>query len=92
MEPRITLTTPSTIFLPSTSPGLSIVKINFVPDTNLTKDGTITKSYKDRCAIISDYVKLASFDDIHLLADITLSANVITWGKHLKLQFEHQIY
>ena len=48
-----------------------------VQDANLSKHNTLTKSCKHRRTVITNHLQLASLYNIHLLANITLSADVV---------------
>ena len=64
----------------------------YVEDADLAKDGAIAKGDEHCLTVVSDHVKLASLDDVHLLADIAFPTDIVPGREHLQLQFQDQVY
>ena len=58
------------------------IRCEYLPD--FTKHCSLTKSHIYLSTIISYNIKFSSLDDVHLLANITFPAHIVSRRKHLK--------
>lgn len=68
-----------------------------IEDADFAEDATGAQSHEDDFTVVGADTQFASFDDVHLFADVTFTANVITRAEHLqlnqiRLSFFFQIY
>ena len=62
-----------------------------VEDADFTKDAAGAQSNEDGLAIIGHDAQFAPLDDVHLLADVALAADVIARTENLQLELENQL-
>ena len=55
-----------------------------VHDAQLSKNDSLAECNKNLCPVLVDHVNLAPLDDVHLPADISFLAHIVTGGINLQ--------
>ena len=54
-----------------------------VQNGELTKHTAVLQCREHGFPVISDHTELSSFNNVHLLPDVPLAADVVAWTEHL---------
>ena len=57
---------------------------DYVENADLAKDAAVAQGDKHRHSVVGHHTQPAAFHDVHLLSDVSLSANVVTRRENLR--------